>query len=85
MSEEEKIPEAPKQPASPTPAEQPDQLTEKGLLVKNTIPTSHKTHGGSTTICTYSTSMTKEIYQLSLICNSFKKNVKKIKRLKRRK
>jgi len=61
------------------------QLTEKGLLVKKTIPTSHKTHGGSTTICTYSTSMTKEIYQLSQICNSFKKNIKKIKRLKRRK
>ena len=31
MSEEEKIPETPRQPASPTPSEQPDQLTERGL------------------------------------------------------
>lgn len=31
MSEEEKISEAPKQPESPTPAEQPDQITERGL------------------------------------------------------
>jgi hypothetical protein len=31
MSEQEKIPQPPKQPASPTPVEQPDKLTERGL------------------------------------------------------